>query len=117
VTAAAGLRVPSPFAGRQILRLIRETGGEALAVSEAAIPDAQRRLARLEGVWTAPEAAATVAALVDLKERGVVSADARVVLVLTGAGIKNDPPPLAPPIDLTGPEDAIVARVRDTLTR
>ncbi|HEU5322260.1 MAG TPA: threonine synthase, partial [Methylomirabilota bacterium] len=46
-THAAGLRVPSPFAGRQMLRLLRETRGEALAVSEEAIRDGQRRLARL----------------------------------------------------------------------
>src|SRR5262249_44046208 len=54
VTHAAGLRVPSPFAGRQMLKVIRDTGGEAIAVSEGAIVDAQRRLARREGIWTAP---------------------------------------------------------------
>jgi threonine synthase len=117
VTHAAGLRVPSPFAGRQMLRVIRETGGEALAVSEAAIQEAQRLLARLDGVWTAPESAATVAALLSLKARGAVTAATRVLLVLTGAGIKNEPPPLPPPVDLTGSEDDIVARVRDALTR
>ncbi len=117
VTHAAGLRVPSPFAGRQMLRVIRESKGEALAVSETAIEDAQRRLARLDGVWTAPEAAATVAALAQLTERGSLAADARVVLVLTGAGIKNDPPPLPPPVELGGSDDEVVARVRDVLGR
>src|SRR5437867_6823592 len=73
VTDAPGLRVPSPFAGRQMLRVLRETKGDAVAVSEAAIADAQRLLARLDGVWTAPEAAATVAALAELKGRGAVS--------------------------------------------
>ncbi|MGH7279789.1 MAG: threonine synthase, partial [Candidatus Rokuibacteriota bacterium] len=58
VTHASGLRVPSPFAGRQMLRILRETGGGAFAVSERAIVDAQRLLARLEGIWTAPEGAA-----------------------------------------------------------
>src|SRR5499433_96591 len=48
VTNAPGLRVPGPFAGRQMLRILRETGGHGRAVSEAAIVDAQRRLARLE---------------------------------------------------------------------
>jgi threonine synthase len=115
VTHAAGLRVPSPFAGRQILSVIRETGGEALAVSEADIQEAQRLLARLDGVWTAPEAAAAVAALLGLAARGAVTADARVVLVLTGAGIKHEPPPLPSPIDLSGSDDDIVARVRAAL--
>jgi threonine synthase len=115
VTQAAGLRVPSPFAGRQMLKVIRDTDGEALAVSEAAIVEAQQRLARLEGIWTAPEAAATVAALGILHDAGRLAADARVVLVLTGAGIKNDPPALPSVIDLSsagaGADDAIVDAV------
>src|SRR3989441_12478941 len=114
-THAAGLRVPSPFAGRQMLKILRDTGGDAVAVSERAIQDAQRLLGRLEGVWTSPEGAALVAALGALKERRDISADARVVLVLTGAGIKYDPPPLPPPVDLAGSDEDVVAVVRRTL--
>src|SRR6266446_358776 len=117
VTDAPGLRVPSPFAGRQMLRVLRETKGDAVAVSEAAIADAQRLLARLDGVWTAPEAAATVAALAELKGRGAVSAAERIVLVLTGAGIKNAPPPLPAATDLSGSDDAVVAQVVRALSR
>src|SRR5262249_56202359 len=84
-THAAGLRVPSPFAGRQMLRILRDTRGDAVAVSEAAIQDAQRLLGRLEGIWTSPEGAALVAALAQMKERGAGTAGARVVLVLTVA--------------------------------
>jgi threonine synthase len=115
-THAAGLRVPSPFAGRQMLRILRDTRGDAVAVGEDAIREAQGRLARLEGIWTSPEGAALVAALDALRARGAVTRDARVVLVLTGAGIKYDPPPLPPAVDLTGPDDAVVATVVRTLT-
>ncbi len=111
VTHAAGLRVPSPFAGRQMLRIVRESGGEAIAVSETAIQEAQRLLARLDGIWTAPEAAATVAALMQMKDRGAVTAETTIAIILTGAGIKNDPPPLPSPVDLSGSDDDIVARV------
>jgi threonine synthase len=114
-THAAGLRVPSPFAGRQMLAVLRDTGGEAIAVSESAIRDAQRLFARLEGVWTAPESAALVAALIEMKERGAVTAGARIALVLTGAGMKCDPPPLADPIDLSGSDDDVVGQVGRTL--
>ena len=114
-THAAGLRVPSPFAGRQMLKILRETRGDAIAVGEGAIQDAQRLLGRLEGIWTSPEGAALVAALTGMKERGAVAADARVVLVLTGAGIKYDPPPLPPAVDLTGADEEIVAAVRRAL--
>jgi threonine synthase len=111
-THAAGLRVPSPFAGRQMLRILRETRGGAVAVSEAQIQDAQRLVARTEGVWTAPESAALVAALARLKDGGVVARDAEVMLILTGAGLKYAPPPVPPPIDLAGSEEEVLAQVR-----
>jgi threonine synthase len=110
-THAAGLRVPSPFAGRQMLRLLRETGGGAHAVSEDAIVEAQRLLARVEGIWTVPEAAALVAALLRMKEHGEAPADAEIVMVFTGAGIKYPPPAFPPPLDLVGSEADIVETV------
>jgi threonine synthase len=111
-THAAGLRVPSPFAGRQMLRILRDSGGDAIAVSEQAIVEAQHRLARLEGIWTSPEGAALVAALTLMKDRGQLTADARVVIMLTGAGIKYAPPELPTPIDLVGTDDAVREAVR-----
>jgi threonine synthase len=117
VTSAPGLRVPSPFAGRQMLRVLRESGGDAVAVSDGRIQEAQLLLARLEGLWAAPEAAATVAGLIALMSRGRVTADARVVLILTGSGLKNPAPPLPPPVDLTGSEDEIAERVQQAIGR
>jgi threonine synthase len=114
-THAAGLRVPSPFAGRQMLRVLRETGGGALAVSEEAIAEAQRLLARLEGIWTAPEGAALVAALGMLRDAGRLEGEARVVLVLTGTGIKYPAPALPAPVDLTGSDDEVTVRVERAL--
>ena len=111
-THAAGLRVPSPFAGRQMLRLLRDTRGGAVAIGEAAIREAQRLVARTEGIWTAPESAALVAALAELKDRGEASRDAEILLILTGAGLKYEPPPLAAPTDLAGTEEEVLARVR-----
>jgi threonine synthase len=116
-THAAGLRVPSPFAGRQMLDILRTTKGDAVAVSERQIVEAQRLLARLEGIWTAPEAAALVAALGMLRDAGRVTAAERVVLVLTGAGIKYEPPETPTPVDLEGPDADIVAQVRRVLSR
>jgi threonine synthase len=114
-TNAPGLRVPGPFAGRQMLRILRETGGFPLAVSEPAIVDAQRLMARVEGIWTAPEAAATVAALLRMLDERLVDGTARIVLVLTGAGIKYAPPPLSPPVPLAGAPEEILGRVRQVL--
>jgi threonine synthase len=116
-THAAGLRVPSPFAGRQMLKILRESGGGAVAVGEAEIQEAQRLIARVEGIWTAPESAALVAALQRLRDERVVTRDAEIVLVFTGAGIKNDPPPLPPPVDLEGSDAGIVEQVRRTVAK
>jgi threonine synthase len=116
-THAAGLRVPSPFAGRQMLKILRDSGGGALAVSETDIQEAQRLTARVEGIWTAPESAALVAALQRLRDERAVTRDAEIVLVFTGAGIKNDPPPLPAPVDLEGSDAEIVEKVRRTVTR
>ena len=116
-THAAGLRVPSPFAGRQMLKILRDTHGGAVAVSEREIQDAQRLIARIEGIWTSPEGAAQVAALQRLRDAGTVTRDAEIVLMFTGAGIKNDPPPLSPPTDLEGSDADIVERVRRAVGR
>jgi threonine synthase len=112
VTHASGLRVPGPFAGRQMLRIIRETGGTACAVSEREIVDAQKLMARLEGIWTAPEPAALLAALLRLRSGGEVESSARIVMILTGAGIKSSPPPVAPPTHLAGSDEEVLLRVR-----
>ena len=70
---------------------------------------------RLEGIWTAPESAALVAALTALKARGDVGRDTEVMLILTGCGLKYEPPPLAAPVDLAGGEEEILAQVRRVL--
>jgi threonine synthase len=87
-TVAAGLRVPKSFADRLILRDLRASGGTAVAVSDGALLEAQQQLARLEGIFAAPEGAATVAAVAALVRQGWLQPDERVVLFNTGTGIK-----------------------------
>ncbi len=87
-TLASGLRVPAAFADRLILRALRESRGTAVAVSDEEILEAQRELAHAEGIFAAPEGAATLAALRRLCQAGEVSPDERVVLFNTGSGLK-----------------------------
>jgi threonine synthase len=88
-TRAAGLRVPRPFAGRWILRVLRESGGAAVAVEDEAIGRAQDELERAHGLRTSPEGAACAAALPLLVERGWVGSDERIVLVFTGGPLRG----------------------------
>jgi threonine synthase len=87
-TMAAGLRVPKPYADKIILDILRTSRGTALAVSDAEILAAVRELASLEGIFAAPEGAATVVAARRLYQSGWMRPDETVVLYNTGGGLK-----------------------------
>lgn len=104
-TVAAGLRVPKALGDFLILRAVRESGGMAVAVTDAEIVEEVQRLCRHEGIFASPEGAAAVAALRKLVAAGHIRADERVVLFNTGTGLKY--PGIAPADTRTidGPED------------
>jgi threonine synthase len=87
-TLASGLRVPKSFADQLILKSLRESDGNAVAVSDEAILAAQQRLAATEGIFAAPEGAATLAGLIELANQGWVKPGERIVLFNTGTGLK-----------------------------
>ncbi len=87
-TIASGLRVPKSFADHVILQNIYDSHGTAIAVSDDAILESQRQLAHAEGIFSAPEGAATFAALKILIEKKWVQSDERIVLFNTGSGLK-----------------------------
>jgi len=82
------LRVPKSFADQIILDDLRDSNGVAVSVSDEKIVEAQKYLAFKEGIFAAPEGAATLAGLQKLKEAGWVASDERVVLFNTGTGLK-----------------------------
>jgi threonine synthase len=87
-TIASGLRVPKSFADTLILKDIYSSDGTAVAVSDGAILDAQKKLGNLEGIFAAPEGAATLAALEKLIQDKWVRPDERIILFNTGSGLK-----------------------------
>ncbi len=88
-TIASGLRVPQPYASEQILRVIRESKGLAISVTDREILSAMKDFARKEGIFAAPEGAATLACLRHLAQEGYLDRDATVLLYNTGSGLKN----------------------------
>jgi len=87
-TLAAGLRVPKPYADYLILDILKKSGGLALAATDAEILEATRRWAKVEGIFAAPEGAASLVAYQKLLASGFFSADDTVVLFNTGSGLK-----------------------------
>ncbi|WP_406688445.1 threonine synthase [Saccharopolyspora sp. ID03-671] len=87
-TDASGLRVPVAVGDYLILDAVRDSGGTAVSVSEDEMREATRELAASEGIYPAPEGAATLAALRRLRDTGAVTDTDRVVLFNTGAGQK-----------------------------
>ncbi len=87
-TVAAGLRVPKPLGDALILRALRDSGGCAVAVSDAELMDAGVELASEEGIYAAPEGAACVAALGKLLAKGFLKPGERIVIFITGSGLK-----------------------------
>jgi threonine synthase len=88
VTIASGLRVPMLFADRLALRCLYQSGGTALSVTDEEILIAQKELAQLEGIWAAPEGAATLAGFKRLQETGFCKPGNKIVLFNTGSGLK-----------------------------
>jgi threonine synthase len=87
-TVASGLRVPKPFGDVLILRVLKASGGIALAVEDSEILSAGLELASLEGIFAAPEGAACVAALRPLFAKGFLAPEDRIVIYNTGSGLK-----------------------------
>ena len=87
-TVAAGLRVPKAYGDYLILDILKKSAGIALAVTDKEIMDALREWARVEGVFAAPEGAASLAAYRKLRANGFFSEIDQVVLFNTGSGLK-----------------------------
>ena len=87
-TMAAGLRVPKPYADYIILDILKQSHGAAIAVSDEQIMDAVKEWASKDGVFAAPEGAASLAAYKLLLEQNFLKSSDTVVLFNTGSGLK-----------------------------
>ena len=87
-TVADGLRVPKAIGDFLVLRAVRESGGAAVAVSDADMVTAMREMGALEGISAAPEGGAAFHALKVLIQQGRVLPHHRVVVFNTGGALK-----------------------------
>src|SRR3954469_18908451 len=87
-TVADGLRVPKAIGDFLVLRAVRESGGTALAVTDADMVRDMKELGALEGISAGPQGGASLTALKQLLARGIVAPSETVVLFNTGGALK-----------------------------
>jgi threonine synthase len=102
-TIAKSLAIGNPADGYFALDAVRQTGGGLAAVSDEEVVDAMLLLARTEGIFAETAGGVTVATLKRLAEEGVVRPDERVVVYITGHGLKT----LDAVVDRSGPTAVI----------
>ena len=83
-TVADGLDVPGAIMGHRMLAVLRDSGGTAVAVSEAAIRQAFARYGQL-GIPAGYESAATLAGVRQLRASGAIRPGESVLLINTGS--------------------------------
>jgi len=88
-TLADSIAVGVPRDRIKALRAVRQTGGEFVAVSDEEILDAMRVLARRAAVFAEPAGATGYAGLAKLVREGRIDPEERIVVLVTGNGLKD----------------------------
>lgn len=87
-TIANGLAVPRPIGEQMMLRVIKESGGTVVSITEEEMLQGLRELGRHEGLFVAPEGAAVWMATQKLLGSGAVKKSETILLLNTGSGQK-----------------------------
>src|SRR5207244_12484167 len=109
-TIARSLAIGSPADGERAIAAVRESGGSIHAVPEDEVGENMALLAGTTGVFGETAAGVTLGALRTAIERGEVGSDDRVVLLVTGDGLKT-PGPVADrfaPVEIDADADALL---------
>jgi len=88
-TIAKSLAIGNPADGYYALKVIEQSGGGCAAVTDAEILDGISLLARTEGIFAETAGGVTIASLKKLVENGTILPDERVVVMVTGHGLKT----------------------------
>ncbi|MEM3220859.1 MAG: threonine synthase [Saccharolobus sp.] len=88
-TVATAIRIGKPVNWQRAIRSIRESKGTALIVSDSEILEAQKILARKEGIGAEPASAAALAGYFKAINQGIIDSNEKTVLILTGHSLKD----------------------------
>jgi len=117
-TVASAIRIGNPASWHLALEAREATNGYFGAIDDDRILAAQKLLAGEVGIFVEPASAISVAGLLDRVEAGIVPQGARVVLTVTGHGLKDpqwalrtadgsDVQPTVVPVDTTAIADVL----------
>jgi threonine synthase len=93
-TIATAIRIGAPVSWKKAIRAINESKGTAETVTDDEIVDAQKTLARNEGIFVEPASATSIAGLKKLREERKIERDEIIVCVTTGHGLKDPDVPV-----------------------
>jgi threonine synthase len=88
-TIATAIRIGAPVSWKKAVNAIHESHGTAETVTDEEILDAQKTLARIEGIFVEPASASSLAGLKKLIKNGTINKDEKVVCITTGHGLKD----------------------------
>jgi threonine synthase len=88
-TIATAIRIGAPVSWKKAVNAIYESKGTAETVTDNEILDAQKILARIEGIFVEPASASSIAGLKKLVKKGVIGKNETVVCITTGHGLKD----------------------------
>jgi len=88
-TIATAIRIGNPANWKKTIRAIKGSGGTAITVTDSEITESQKLLARSEGLFVEPAAAASIAGLSRLLGMGEIEKGEKIVCVATGHGLKD----------------------------
>jgi len=86
---ATGLMDPYPWDGDAALKALHDSSGTAVTVTNEEILDAERTLARKEGIFAEPSGVTALSGLIKLANDDRIPRDDTVVVEITGSGLKD----------------------------
>ena len=88
-TIVKSLAIGNPAAGAYALETLRETNGEAIAISDPKVIEGIQLLAETEGIFTETAGGVVISAVKELAENGIIKPDELAVAYITGNGLKT----------------------------
>jgi threonine synthase len=114
--SSVAFSIASRYGTYQGLAALRASGGEGVRVTDEGIFEAQRALAREEGLFVEPSSATAMTAVMQLAARRALDPDQAIVVVLTSSGLKDPAASRAwlPVVPAAGDDfDRLLATLRD----